>query len=267
MKTINLLFLFTFSLPLYGVCPDGKTYPVALTFDDGPDEKLTPMVLNALRDEKVPGTFFVKGELFEGGRSRKENRVKYAILDRMKRDGHIIGSHTYHHLSHPQKSDDWIRRNLTRSNPLIGEYLAPIVRLPYGAGALRGRTPEERARNEQVMDIVKKTDLTHVLWDVDSRDWELSTPEQIKEKVLKDICRYKGKIILFHDIQPITAHNIRFFINAIKDEGHPIVGLEEFVPQALLKLEAPHCGPEEHPPGILDEIIEKALKKFEKKEN
>jgi len=227
MKTTNILMLFSFSLSLYAACPDGKTYPVTLTFDDGPHEKLTPIVLDVLKAEKVPATFFVLGKHFEGGKAKKENAPKYDLLDRMRREGHIIGSHTFSHISHPALSDKEIVENLTRSQSVIGEYLAPIVRLPFGAGALRGKTPEARKRNEQVMAIVKDTGYKHVLWDIDTRDWDAASRRELKEKMLKDICSEKGGIILFHDIHEFTALNIKSLIRAIKAEGHPLVGMED----------------------------------------
>jgi cellulose synthase/poly-beta-1,6-N-acetylglucosamine synthase-like glycosyltransferase/peptidoglycan/xylan/chitin deacetylase (PgdA/CDA1 family)/spore germination protein YaaH len=61
---------------------------VALTFDDGPDPTWTPKILDILRDEHVPATFFIVGEnaLTERG-----------LLERQIREGHEIGSHTYTH--------------------------------------------------------------------------------------------------------------------------------------------------------------------------
>ena len=61
---------------------------VALTFDDGPDPRWTPRILDILREKQVPATFFIVGEnaLTERG-----------LLERMIREGHEIGSHTYTH--------------------------------------------------------------------------------------------------------------------------------------------------------------------------
>ncbi|MEQ7874177.1 polysaccharide deacetylase family protein [Sphingomonas sp. ASV193] len=61
---------------------------VALTFDDGPDPKWTPQILDILKAKHVPGTFFVVGEnmLTERG-----------LMKRMVDEGHEVGSHTYTH--------------------------------------------------------------------------------------------------------------------------------------------------------------------------
>ncbi|MEM9877127.1 MAG: polysaccharide deacetylase family protein [Myxococcota bacterium] len=60
---------------------------VALTFDDGPYADKTPKVLDALGDER--STFFVVGRFITA--------KTYALLQRMERDGHDIGSHSYDH--------------------------------------------------------------------------------------------------------------------------------------------------------------------------
>lgn len=74
--------------------PSQKTYEqpknpvVYLTFDDGPS-KLTPQVLDILAEEKVKATFFVLGEHAE----------KYPqLLQRIVKEGHAIGNHTYNHV-------------------------------------------------------------------------------------------------------------------------------------------------------------------------
>jgi len=58
MKKISfLIFLTVFYGVAESACPNGKTYPVHFTFDDGPHGTLTPKVLDVLKEEKVPATF------------------------------------------------------------------------------------------------------------------------------------------------------------------------------------------------------------------
>ena len=66
---------------------DGKR--VALTFDDGPHEKLTPGVLAELDEHGQQATFFLVG--------RNINRTTYPLVQRMVRSGHTLGSHSYTH--------------------------------------------------------------------------------------------------------------------------------------------------------------------------
>ena len=61
---------------------------VYLTFDDGPDPINTPAALDILRDEQVPGTFYVLGCMAEQNPD---------VLKRIFDEGHAIGNHSYDH--------------------------------------------------------------------------------------------------------------------------------------------------------------------------
>lgn len=241
-KHLILALVVVTSTTAWATCPDGKTYPVTLTFDDGPHLAMTPKVLDVLDQEKVKATFFVLGEHFSGGKANPSNKPKYAILDRMKRSGHVIGSHTYHHYNHPTKTPAQIRENITKPNALLADYLSPVLRLPYGGGAFRSSNPTTQAKNNLVMQNVKDAGFKHVLWDIDTNDWDPKKRPNLEATMLKDICRQKGGIILFHDIQANTVANVQKWIRAIKAEGHPIVGLDHFIPEAKESLAPEYCG-------------------------
>src|SRR5207248_10800665 len=111
---------------------------VALTFDDGPDPTWTPRILDVLRREHVPATFFVIG---------KEAERHPKLLRQEVDDGHVIGDHTY---SHPDlsKAPEWRARlgisgagrgggGGTGRRPLL-------FRSPYGNGGARPPAPGAR---------------------------------------------------------------------------------------------------------------------------
>ena len=64
---------------------------VALTFDDGPNIKYTPMLLDGLKERGIKATFFLIGANTEQEESKK-------IVKRMYEEGHLIGNHTYRHV-------------------------------------------------------------------------------------------------------------------------------------------------------------------------
>ena len=74
------------SLPDITPYRTGKT--VYLTFDDGPDDKNTPAVLDILRDAGVKATFFVTG---------RQAEAHPDVLQRIYDEGHAIGNHSYDH--------------------------------------------------------------------------------------------------------------------------------------------------------------------------
>ena len=61
---------------------------VYLTFDDGPDDKVTPQILDILKAENVKATFYVCGNMVEAYPN---------VLKRIFNEGHAIGNHSYNH--------------------------------------------------------------------------------------------------------------------------------------------------------------------------
>lgn len=277
IKKLSLLTLsYLFLIPsTNAACPDGKTYKVTLTFDDGPNVALTPKVLDTLKEEKVPGTFFVLGSNVAGGKTNPANKSKYAILDRMRAEGHYIGSHTYEHLQHNEfkdgaftYSESRVESNILKASPVFEDYLSPILRLPYGAGSFRSSSQTIQKRNDFIMKEVKKAGFKHVGWNIDTEDWRKAAHPTLLPKMLKQICQSKGGIILFHDIQPNTVTNLKSWIQAIKAEGHQLVGLENFIPEVKgpfppLNCELDPSGkPVLKPVNDLEKDVNKVIKKL-----
>src|SRR6202043_4281917 len=68
----------------YGYSPN----KVAITFDDGPDPEWTPKILDVLKREQAPAAFFLIGIQAD----------KFSdVTDRIYREGHEIGNHTFTH--------------------------------------------------------------------------------------------------------------------------------------------------------------------------
>ena len=72
-----------FSPEVSNTLPSKEAPRIALTFDDGPNSKYTPLLLDGLRERKVHASFFLIGENIEGNED---------ILQQMRRDGHLIGT-------------------------------------------------------------------------------------------------------------------------------------------------------------------------------
>ena len=70
----------------------GQEGYVALTFDDGPDEETTPMILDTLRRFNVPAAFFLQGSKVKNALAALKDTIH-----RMFEDGHFVGSHTMSH--------------------------------------------------------------------------------------------------------------------------------------------------------------------------
>ena len=100
---------------------------VYLTFDDGPDNKNTPAVLDILLNEQVPGTFYVVGEMVENNPE---------VLKRIFEEGHAIGNHSYNHEYKDLYSDAWnFMEQIIKTDAAIMKVIGVrplIIRAPGG---------------------------------------------------------------------------------------------------------------------------------------
>ncbi|NET61827.1 MAG: polysaccharide deacetylase family protein, partial [Symploca sp. SIO2E6] len=98
---------------------------IALTFDDGPSEDITPQVLSILKDKQIQATFFVLGQ----------NLKKYPeIGQQILTDGHTLGNHTWHHW-HLRMREFIIAREIESTAKLIYQVTGVrtnLFRPPYG---------------------------------------------------------------------------------------------------------------------------------------
>src|ERR1035437_101253 len=91
-----------------------------LTFDDGPNEKVTPFVLDELKKYNAKATFFCIGNNVAGNRD---------IYRRILTEGHAIGNHTYHHLNGWKTTDEAYIKDVNEAAKEIDSHL---FRPPYG---------------------------------------------------------------------------------------------------------------------------------------
>ncbi|MGH9355553.1 MAG: polysaccharide deacetylase family protein [Terriglobia bacterium] len=153
---------------------------VALTFDDGPTPPCTDQILDILKQHGVTATFFVNGKLVE----RFPERVQ-----RITRENHTIGNHTYTHLFLYLKTRKRIEQEIDRTQDAIDRVLGTrpkIFRAPYGVRWF-GLFPALRRRG-----------MSSVQWSDTGFDWiEKDTAEDIARKSLKHL--RDGSVILLHD--------------------------------------------------------------------
>lgn len=179
---------------------------VALTFDDGPHEGSTERLLEGLKEREVKATFFLIGSSIEG----KEEMVK-----QMAQDGHLIGSHTFHHVQLTKLSLEEACEEITMTNEAITAVTGQTVeyiRPPYGSWNSR----LECAVNMQ-----------EVGWTVDPRDWDVKNTEAVVKKVLKDV--KDGSIILLHDVYDTSVEAAFRIIDELKAQGYTFVTVDRLL--------------------------------------
>lgn len=146
---------------------------LCLTFDDGPDPKYTGRILDILRENKTPATFFIVGV------NAEENP---ALIQREYREGHATGNHTYTHpniaLTSQQRTELELGTTQRILENLLGVSTA-LFRPPYNADS-EPVTPEE-------IEPIRRAQLlgyTTVSETIDPRDW---APGISAEAIVDDI--------------------------------------------------------------------------------
>ncbi|MEN8138855.1 MAG: polysaccharide deacetylase family protein [Bacteroidota bacterium] len=154
---------------------------IALTFDDGPDNKWTPVILDILKEHNVKATFFLVGK----------NVKEYPeVVKRIYSEGHQIGNHSMNHLHLNRISTmDSLMVELESANKLIKNITGVdhyYFRPPYGHLSVEQR------------EYLKTTNYEFVMWSIDPHDWD------VKNVIADDIFNiidgraYDGANILLH---------------------------------------------------------------------
>lgn len=196
---------------------------VYLTFDDGPDNKNTPQILDILRDENVPATFYVLGAMVEAYPD---------VLKRIFNEGHAIGNHSYNHKYNELYSSPWeFIAQFQRTDEIIMEQIGVrplIIRAPGGTYG---------AFNADYWDMVKSSGYVEHDWNVSSGD---ATPkgatayEEI-ENIVSQINTYnfKSAIVLMHSTaaKDETVKALPDIIHFFKDRGYTFGVITPMTPQ------------------------------------
>jgi peptidoglycan/xylan/chitin deacetylase (PgdA/CDA1 family) len=152
---------------------------LALTFDDGPDPRWTPAVLDALAAAGARATFFVLGPCVAAHPD---------LVRRAAGEGHAIGVHAYDHVRHTERDAGDGAADLDRAlDALDGVGVRPSLwRTPWGVEADWTR-PAAAARGLRV-----------VGWDTDTHDWRGDRAEDMLDAVAPAVGD-AGAIVLAHD--------------------------------------------------------------------
>ena len=179
---------------------------VALTFDDGPNARYTPLLLEGLRKRNIHATFFLLGE------NIPENEE---LLLRMQEDGHLIGCHTWSHVQLDKISPSRANREILKTNSLIyhitGTY-PTCLRPPYGAWKKNLELP---------------VTMLPVFWDVDTLDWQSQNPESILDIVRQNV--QDGSIILMHDSYDSSVRAALAITDELTEKGYDFVTADQLL--------------------------------------
>ncbi len=185
-----------------GVIAKGPAGGVYLTFDDGPDQMMTPQFLKALSDLNCPATFFLTGSKVS---------ANSALVRQIVDSGHTIGSHSFNHTSLLRANCNRLRLEITSSLNAI-EATSGIrpthFRPPYGRIWRKG------------CKVARELGLTTVLWSLSANDWQAPSPSTTASRIVDHVA--DGDIILLHDSgkgAEATLKALPMIVSGIRTKG------------------------------------------------
>jgi peptidoglycan/xylan/chitin deacetylase (PgdA/CDA1 family) len=200
---------------------------VAMTFDDGPHPKLTPKLLDILKERNIKATFFVIGKCV----------AEYPdIAKRIVDEGHEIANHSWNHPQLTKLSASAFDAEISQTTDAIVKAtgVRPVtMRPPYGA---INATLTKRLNDEYGLCVI--------LWSVDPQDWKIRKSEHVSSHIIKNTA--PGSIILAHDIHPSTIDAMPTALDALQSKGYKFVTVSELIAMdrpAAPKTESPKAKP------------------------
>lgn len=181
---------------------------VALTFDDGPNERTAEM-LEMLARLKVPATFFLVGFRAE---------AQPDLVKAMVAEGHEVESHTYTHTILTTLNADEVECELSKNEAVLHSLTGREIRYfrPPG-GHANAATKEAAARQG----------LTGIFWTVLCSPYEGSRYVSMADHVINNAC--DGAIILMHNGEPAATSSLPKIVNDLRAKGYRFVTLSELL--------------------------------------
>ena len=179
---------------------------VSLTFDDGPNPKTTPVVLDILKKYNAKATFFILGQNITGNEE---------IIRRMVAEGHEVANHSWTHPNFKTLSPEQVKQEVEQTQVALAQITGQrptMIRPPYGAV------------NQAVMDAMN---LPAMYWSVDSLDWQNRDPKAILD-IVKANTR-SGSIILMHDIHQPSVEAVEPVVQYLQGQGYTLGTLTDLL--------------------------------------
>ena len=165
---------------------------ILFTFDDGPNPKTTPRVLDILARHHIRAVFFLVGEMTD-----HQHPKAAALIQRILREGHVVATHTMTHKDLCRVSEAAAIADLDDGKAAI-EAAAGVptawFRAPYGA------------RCDRLERLLAERGLAHFHWDLDPQEWKHGDAARAVRYVTTELGRTSGRnVLLMHDIKQATV--------------------------------------------------------------
>jgi peptidoglycan-N-acetylglucosamine deacetylase len=201
LASVPRRFLFAAGQPASGA--------VCLTFDDGPHESVTPLILDTLKSLNAPATFFVRGD---------RASLRPEVLRRMVADGHLLGHHSWSHGAPGQTSASELLDEVRRTREWLRQQL--------GADSTWFRPPHGKLSLAKAIGLWR-SGVTVALWSVDPGDVFRKNASEMLDWFRANPPR-SGDVVLLHDTSTVTLEALPALIGLIRDSGLELRTLDAF---------------------------------------
>jgi peptidoglycan-N-acetylmuramic acid deacetylase len=188
---------------------DTKT--VYLTFDNGYENGYTKSILDVLKKKNVPATFFVTGHYLMD---------QPELVQRMVKEGHIVGNHSWHHPDLTEVSDDRLREELSK----VKEEFTRIT----GETEMHYLRPPRGVFSERTLALSHQEGYTNVFWSLAFVDWETNNQkgwEYAYNNIMKRI--HPGAVLLLHTVSKDNAEALERVIDDLRQQGYSFQSLDQ----------------------------------------
>ncbi|MGC4378904.1 polysaccharide deacetylase family protein [Fictibacillus sp. Mic-4] len=216
---------------------DSSKKRIALTFDDGPDDRYTPQILDILKKKHVKATFFVIG---------KQAKDYPNVLERIYKEGHAIGNHTWDHPHLP----DLTNQQFTKEVASTSEQIEKVI----GFKTNLFRPPFGEIKDGQLA-WLKSHGYHSINWTIDTVDWNGAPAKKIVSTVTRSAT--PGAIVLQHsyhaegDFETVKA--LPQIIDQLRAKGYTFVTVPTLLGQDVQKVynAGKKKSPDSHSPNAL----------------
>ncbi|MFO1372683.1 MAG: glycosyltransferase [Candidatus Competibacteraceae bacterium] len=221
----------TFPLPYVITRHGGTERKVVLTFDDGPDPKYTPQILDALSQAGVRATFFIIGV---------NGELNPELLRRIVDEGHELGNHTFTHPNIAVISSTQFQLELSATQRLLASAVGRhslLFRPPYAVDA-----EPETVDQMRPIELATEQGYVTVGMQLDPDDWQRPGADEIVQRTVEAAERGEGNVILLHDAggdRSQTVEAIPKLIAALRSRGFQFVTIAELLGRSRDELMPP----------------------------
>jgi peptidoglycan-N-acetylglucosamine deacetylase len=216
-----LIFIMSSENIIYVNANTSEQKIIYLTFDDGPAGKVTKDILEILKNESVPATFFLIGNQIKG----QENLIK-----RIYNDGHSIGLHSMSHKKNSlYSSNEAFLKEMLETQETIDSIIgvkSNILRFPFGCNNNCYKI------SPSMVDLLHKNNLRIYDWNTDSGDGAF--PNANPNVFIKNSKSNKNCVILLMHCAYMSKNSVKALpeiIRYYKNNGYEFKLIDENTPE------------------------------------